>query len=423
VADNPAKPKIRTLAPGRRSKDLSRAPVGGLRFTVKSVTKGGGYKAEAGDRGQYVITASRSKPGVVKLKAPDGTSIHSSIDEAETAAARHDRLQRPLEVPKLKWKKMKSAVRPYWRRYHNNNEAEVITAAEVCDLPFYGTGHFVIPQEWGEWGVISFAGAKGVQGTYEALSEACGIVDPYGYDDIGQRWKMREKAQIKGLIAILNDAANRGRNFYRVYPYDVFTDDDFLAGARRQVYAWSWFDARSRYHEMLHDPKLDAPHQAGFDRLMPGGYEPGQPAFYPDRIVDGLKSGPVSFPAKKAHELPDEDVGFDIGEDIAEDAVNWYGLKPVYQRQRPRRSRLEDGKALAAWLKRRVDQIAGSLVEVVEHNDGDEPYVRSLGVYAPRNAKLPGTTEGDPRLKNLLMVPQAGGIRGSSAGQVGFAWA
>lgn len=362
-------------------KYLTRPPVGGLRFAVRELSNAS-YRAEAVDYGNrnYVIATGK---GGLKLSHRDhGETFHESIDAAETAAGGLHRRDYPLAVPSLRWEQHNwTSELP-----KGGTEKNSLRIAKVCDVPFLGSGHLINVAGSGS---IDFVGARG--GTpnllaflsdevTQALATACGMADPYAKSYMNAHWITASEAQAKDFLRVLIKAANAGRKLYRAFPVQP-RDLASIAGSRRQEYAWDAWDAqrteaatakaslkawrRTRGEEVWHD--FESHHDDRYDSL-------GEPAFYGPEVVAGLSSGTLRY----------RDLNFnEIGHaGIQKAASHAYELSWVVVGPKIRKRMGYEPYLLDKELHGRQEILTPySLVEIVEYNDGDTPYVKSLGFF------------------------------------------
>jgi hypothetical protein len=378
--------------------------VGGLRFVVKQLGPGPQYVAEAEDGrgGDYQIRGHASGQLVLEDRA-GVESMHESIDAAETAAGQMNRKRYPLKVPKLSWKNYSWREPLFRSRRYNVNEMQI---AQACDVPFLGTGHFTTQGRISRDGKtlaapahrLQWSGAIGdaSQGAsvVPALATACGYMDPYGARGGGHYWRAT-KAQVADVFRVLIKAANAGRKLYRAFPV-MHGAALHLPGAQRQVAAWdAWLaDARQLQH-WRNWKKKDYPEK--FKGLL-GYHYVGQALFLPQEVIANLKSGKLKYGKLARHEEAHaglHDVGSRAREISREAMTPSYWKRTEYPAafvdvyQHPSEETMATLRGSKHKVKPQVRKDPYALVEIVEYNDGDKPYVKSLGYFRPlSNAEL-----------------------------------
>jgi hypothetical protein len=332
------------------------------------------------------------------LRTPDGEETrHESLDAAETEAGRHHRAAHPLRAPKMKWKRI-DYKRWFWHEDGEYQEDAAMEIAEACDVPFLGTGHFVrntFPGvgrrhgaegsrrgratiarelEWkgaiGPWLAATVDGQLG-----DELGYACGYIDPYGAAHAGAYWNAT-RGQAQDQVRLLIKAANAGRKLYRVYP--VRPDDAlYLPGSRRQETAWDAWQSDSMSTAHFHSWSAGPyPRKHHTDHRY---HYTGKAVYLTQQVLANLKSGKVRHGPMERF-------------DKEQAGMHWPGARA---REVARSAALYDkwrGIEYPAMLTERT-RIAGKMarvghtyVEIVEYNDGDEPYTKSLGIFRPRTS-------------------------------------
>jgi hypothetical protein len=306
---------------------------------------------------------------------------HESLDAAESAAGLVNRRQYPLKVPKFKWTKH-TWREPRFDKGYNTHETHI---AEACDVPFLGTGHFTSGRSSGTTTrELGWVGAHGgwsyVAEEIPALATACGLVDPYGELSAGAYWNAT-KAQVADVYRVLIKAANKGRKLYRVFPM-LPEQAQFLPGSLRQVVSWdSWLaSARNKYDwqrfvrsgkkdRSIEDRTWRAQGQAMSDYAYVG-----QALFLPREIIAELSSGKLRYSKLENYEKDHTGIkdpsgrARSVGQSVAS----------------PNRYRsLEYEPFIVEHTRRggKMVDVGHGLVEIVEYNDGDKPYVKSLGYF------------------------------------------
>ena len=378
-----AKPRLPPL--------LSRAPVGGLRFVVLRVGEENVYSSRAVDKKGHTYEIRSDSAGSIILTDRTGEDTeHESIDAAETAAGLLNRSEFPLQVPKFKWTKHTWREARFQGGGYNTHE---VLIAPACDVPFLGTGHFTVGKHSGSTTARNLLGWTGAVGawSYQArevpdLATACGIIDPY-CDPSAGAYFLATKDQVGDLYRVLIKAANKGRKLYRVFP--VLPDHERHAfGSLRQLSAWdSWLTssrARKHWDEWGRKAKKGATYPAEY-RIHNSGYEYAGPALFKmQEITAELKAGKLRYPKLLSYEKDDAGVrgpshrARSVGEAVLVPSRWQELLYDEFMVETTRRGTLGIGTGKE---RPRMVEIGHALVEIVEYNDGDKPYVKSLGYF------------------------------------------
>lgn len=368
---------------------LSRPPVGGLRFVVLRVGEDNVYSSRAVDEKGYTYEIRSDSAGAIILTDREGEdTVHENIDAAETAAGQMNRREHPLKVPKFKWTK------DTWReaRFDKGYNTHELLSAPACDVPFLGTGHFTVGRVTGftttdQLGWVGAVGAWSFQAKHvPSLGTACGILDPYCNPSAGAYFGAT-KGEIADLYRVLIKAANKGRTLYRVFP--VLPDHErHPFGSLRQLSAWdSWLtSSRSRKHwdEWGRKAKKGATYPAKY-RVHQLGYEyAGKALFNMQEVTAELKAGKLRYPKLLPYQKDYAGIKVaaprarSVGEAVLVPS-HWQGLLyDEFMVETTRRGTLGVGTGKE---RPRMIEVGHALVEIVEYNDGDKPYVKSLGYF------------------------------------------
>jgi hypothetical protein len=381
--------------------------VGGLRFVVHRVGPSD-YSARAVDQKGHGYEIYTEDGRIVLSDRTGELTEHESLDAAESEAGRVNRRQYPLKVPKFKWTKHTWRERRFDKGYNTHDTL----IAPACEVPFLGTGHFTSGRSAAtttkELGWVGAGGEWG-RGTADipALATACGIVDPYGARGAGAYWHAT-KAQVADVYRVLIKAANKGRKLYRVFPM-LPAQAQFLPGSLRQVVSWdAWLaSARNSYdwQRFLRSGKKDRadsdPAWRNQGQAMMDYDFVGEALFLPREILAELKSGKLRFGKLETYEKEHAGIKDPSGRArsvgtsvVAPNRYRSLQFDPYIVEHTLRGGKMQD--------------VAHALVEIVEYNDGDKPYVKSLGYFRSLTHEELDIKWGNIRDKKLTVKPYPG---------------